>query len=378
MTINLDTFKLHFFGATDTTGYGSVGHDFINQLYHVAGIKNMCVETDWRSSWNSHDNAFTALMTKLRTTKFERPDLVYNLWNPMCSKMYDIGVPHILETVFETNIIQKNWVDICNQYDQTWLPSQFSYDAFVESGVINAKCLPYGFTFWDTNEVIPAIARDSRYKFLFINQWSERKNSYQSIESFCKTFSKKDNVVLYVRSFVLGGLGLTDADIFREISEIKQKWPDSPQIVLLDFFTDDKLPKLYNSVDCLISPSSGEGVGKTIVEAMSQKLPVITTNWSAMTEYCTTDNSLLIDYELGPVKVPANVARLYYFEEPGMEWAYPDFTQFGEYMRYVSENPEVGAKLGQQAAIDVRKQFDWTELLKLRIDAFAEAVSYYE
>ncbi|MDD3039568.1 glycosyltransferase family 4 protein [Bacteroides sp.] len=376
--VEWSNFKLHFNGATDSTGYGSVGHDFINQLFYNAGIENICVETDWRSSWNVHSDEFTQLMTRFRATQFEKPDLVYNLWNPICSKMYDIGVPHVLETVFETNIIQKNWVDICNQYDQTWLPSEFAYNAFVDSGVVNCKMLPYGFTFWDTKEVIPIIARDTRYKFLFINQWSERKNAYQTVEAFCKTFTAKDNVVLYIRSFVLGGIGLTNDYIKEQVRSIKAKYPDSPQIILLDFFRDDKLPKLYNSVDCLLSPSSGEGVGKTIVEAMSQKLPVITTNWSAMSEYCTDKNSLLLNYELVPVNVPPNVAKMYYFEEPGMEWASPNFDEFCEYMQALVDEPALGVKLGTQAAIDVRKQFDWKPLLDARLSAFEEAMGYYE
>lgn len=377
MPIEWSDFKLHFFGATDTTGYGSVGFDFINQLYNN-GIKNMCVETAWESSWNAHNSDFTNLLTNLRRTRIGKPDIIYNLWNPLCAKMYDINIPHVIETVFETNIIQKNWVDICSQFDQTWLPSKFSFDAFERSGVPNCKLLPYGFTFWDTTEVIPTIMRDTRYKFLFINQWSERKNAYQTVETFCKTFTKKDNVVLYIRSFVLGGIGLTNDDIYKQIAEIKQRIPDSPQIILLDFFTDDKLPKLYNSVDCLLSPSCGEGVGKTIVEAMSQKLPVITTNWSAMPEYCNNKNSLLLDYELVPVKVPTNVAKLYYFEEPGMEWAAPDFNQCADYMRMVVDDPALGVKLGTQAAIDVREQFSWDKLLKPRLNAFEEAVTLYE
>jgi len=370
--------KILYNSALCQSGYGQVGADFLQKLYYNTGLTNIRVETDWRSPYQAHGPEVANLINKLGTTNFDSPEIVYNLWNPICAKMYDISVPHIIETVFETNIIQKNWVDICNQFDQTWLPSKFSFDAFETSGVVNCKLLPYGFEFWDSKEVIPKIMNDTRYKFLFINQWSERKNAYETVESFCKTFKRNDNVVLYIRSFVLGGLGLTNDDIYKQIAEIKNRYPDSPQIILLDFFTDDKLPKLYNSVDCLVSCSAGEGVGRTIVEAMSQELPVITTNWSAMTEYCTTNNSFLIDYDLVPVNVPKAVAKLYYFEEPGMKWAAPDFDQFTDCMKALVADPVIGVRKGKQASKDVRAQFDWEKCLPPRIKAMEEAVTLYE
>ena len=366
----LKTSKLLFNGATDTTGYGSVGASFLKQLLGSGfDEKNIQVKTDFTRIDDSHGKEFEYTLKRMCLNNIGHPDIFYSLWNPMCATVYDIQTPQILETVFETDYIQQNWADACNMYDETWLPSQFCVDAFKRSGVNNTKLLPYGFDFSDDVTTLPKLDKDPRYKFLFINQWSNRKYAKETVECFCKTFSSTDNVVLYIRTFVLGGIGLTPLDITKDIREVKTKYPDSPQIVLLDRFNDTTLARLYNSVDCLLSPSRGEGVGRTIVEAMSHGLPVITTNWSAITEYANKSNAFMLDYELVRVQVPSAEARMYYFEDPRMHWAEPSLDGLCDTMKLVVENPEEASAFGNRARIDVRRQYSWEACLPARLEA---------
>ena len=361
--------KLLFNGATDTTGYGSVGVSFLQQLLR-SGVpeNNIQVKTDFARIDNSHGEDWNYKLKQMCLNKIGQPDLFYNLWNPMSSTIYDIEIPQILETVFETDYIQQNWVEACNMYDVTWLPSKFCVDTFKRSGVVNTMYMPYGFDFSDDKSTLKALDNDKRFKFLFINQWSNRKYARETVEAFCKTFTTNDNVVLYIRTFVLGGLGLTPLHITRDIKDIKTKYPDSPQIVLLDHMKDSTIHKLYNSVNCLLSPSRGEGVGRTIVEAMSHALPVITTNWSAMTEYANSNTAYMLDYELVRVQVPDAEAKLYYFDDKRMHWAEPNFEQLCDTIKLVYENYDDAKARGVNASNFVRDYYSWDKCLPARLN----------
>lgn len=374
----LQSKKFLFNGATDDTGYGHVGTSFLKQLINVAKFNpdNIQVKTDFSRINNIHGDDWEYELKKMCLNNIGIPDLIYNLWNPVCSTVYDNEIPQILETVFETNVIQENWVKLCNMYDQTWVPSKFCVDAFKRSGVANVEYLPYGFDFSDDTKTLPVLDADTRFKYLFINQWSNRKFAKETVETFCKTFRSTDNVVLYLRTFVLGGLGLTNMNIIKDIKDIKTKYPDSPQVILLDRFNDKTLPRLYNSVDCLLSPSRGEGVGRTIVEAMSHGLPVITTNWSAMAEYASDKTAYMLDYNLTKVVVPKNEAQLYYFEREDMEWAEPNRKQLADYMLAIKNDPTEAQKRGQAAKEFIREYYSWDKHLQPRLDKMTEACEW--
>jgi glycosyltransferase involved in cell wall biosynthesis len=50
-------------------------------------------------------------------------------------------------------------------------------------------------------------------------------------------------------------------------------------------------------MDCGIFPARAEGWNNEILEVMALNKPIITTNYSAHTEYCTKHNSFLIDVD---------------------------------------------------------------------------------
>ena len=46
--------------------------------------------------------------------------------------------------MFETDRISKEWSDICNTYDEVWVPSKFNKETFIKSGVKGEKIFVVG------------------------------------------------------------------------------------------------------------------------------------------------------------------------------------------------------------------------------------------
>jgi glycosyltransferase involved in cell wall biosynthesis len=67
-------------------------------------------------------------------------------------------------------------------------------------------------------------------------------------------------------------------------------------------------------------------------------------------EFMTPDNSCLVDYRLVPV------GEGEYPHHAGQRWAEPDVDQAAAYMRRLVEDPEFAARIGAQAAQDVREK----------------------
>jgi glycosyltransferase involved in cell wall biosynthesis len=195
---------------------------------------------------------YKSMMLELMKLNVDKPDLIYNLWTPMIVTKTVYPIPMILETMFETSKILPDWVDKCNCVDKVWNPSLWGTKIFKECGVENAVHMPFGMYFSDITDSIKKLDDDPRFKFLFINQYSVRKNAKTVIQAFLETFQATDNVVLYIRADVLTGLesvGFDSNTIIRDATELKIENPDSPQIIILDNIVDETLHKLYNSVD---------------------------------------------------------------------------------------------------------------------------------
>ena len=73
---------------------------------------------------------------------------------------------------------------------------------------------------------------------------------------------------------------------------------DYPNVVLIESdLTGGELKALMAASDALVAPSRGEGFGLPIAEAMLSGLAVIATAHGGHMDFCTDENSWLVDYD---------------------------------------------------------------------------------
>jgi glycosyltransferase involved in cell wall biosynthesis len=182
------------------------------------------------------------------------------------------------------------------------------------------------------------------YVFIMIGKWEIRKGYDLLLDLFNSAFNEKDNVELWL-------LGSSDTNCFsqKEIDEwhsfylsdnnkLKNKTKIFPRLP-----TQLDVAKTISMADCGLFISRAEGWNLELLEVMAMNKPVITTNYSAHTEFCHKDNAYLVNIDSTEKAFDGK-----WFNGQG-NWAKIGSNQIEqtiEHMRYVYKNKIRSNKLG--------------------------------
>lgn len=261
------------------------------------------------------------------------------------------GAIKIGYSMLEVDGVPAEWVRQANLMDEIWVPTRFNYDTFKNSGV----CVPIQIVPLGVNPDLfnPDIRRrrnnNGRFIFLSIFEWGERKNPEMLVRAFMRAFPRNRNVVLIVKVNNRDG----GIDVGRNIRAITEG-RDAPEVCVVENVNIKRheLAALYRYCDCFVLPTSGEGWGMPIIEAMACGLPVISTGWGGSTEFLNERNGYPLEYSV----VPA-VAKCPYYE--GFNWAMPSEGHLIDTMRRVYTNYGEASERGRRAAKEVERMFTW-------------------
>ena len=139
------------------------------------------------------------------------------------------------------------------------------------------------------------------FKLLHISSAFPRKGidillqAYEKLEFkstlIIKTFPNPHNNILSL----LDNLDYSISITYEKNVDLYTK--DDKKILLINKdISQEQIKYLYEKSDILIAPSFGEGFGLPLAEAMLCNLPVITTNYSGQTDFCTDQTSWLVDF----------------------------------------------------------------------------------
>lgn len=254
-------------------------------------------------------------------------------------------------TMLEVNGLPADWVVACNQMDEVWTPSHWGVETFAAAGVIRPLyAMPLGYDPTQFHPRVPVHRLDSRFTFLSIFEWGERKAPEILLRAYVSAFQNHDDVILILRVNNFD----TSISVSQQIASLNLP-ADGPPIAILynQYLRRAQLASLYRSADCFVLTSRGEGWGLPILEAMACGIPVIATNWSAQTEFFHAG----VGYPLRVRSlVPAEAKCPYYL---GWSWAEPDLDHLVYLMRYVYDHPTEARAIGQAAAAEVVQRWTW-------------------
>ncbi|MDA1308692.1 MAG: glycosyltransferase family 4 protein [Proteobacteria bacterium] len=123
------------------------------------------------------------------------------------------------------------------------------------------------------------------------------------------------------------------------------------------------LAQLYRSCDAFLGASRAEGWGLCHMESAACGLPLVTTNYSAPSEWAA-GHAYFLDYRMTDVKT-----RFFNRQDRRQgEWADPNWEQFRQTMRHLVDNPDEAKQRGQAISEHVRRNYDWPVTAKYGAD----------
>ena len=224
--------------------------------------------------------------------------------------------------------------------DEVWVSSEYGLDQYVP--VSSIPVTKVGMSFEDVAVPLRRDAREFTLArlgftpncFIFLAAFDsfsfiQRKNPQSVVRAFLDAFPEEPRARLVLkthnRHFVHDPV---QQKIWQFLDEVVSA---DPRIVILnETLPYEQLIRLKVGCDCYVSLHRSEGWGFGMLEAMHLGIPVLATNYSGNTDFCSADTAWTVDYAMTPIG-----GGDYIFVKPGQVWAEPDHADAVRQMRSV-------------------------------------------
>ena len=296
-------------------------------------------------------------------------------WDPSLAKN-NIGIT----AGVETNICSPNWVQACNAMNHVIVPSTFTKEMFVNSGVNeqHISVVPEAYTcgIKETDEKAGLVKSldnlPTKFNFLMFGQLtgqdpdSDRKNTFYGLKWFAEAFKDDPDVGVVVKTN-MGRLTAIDRHQTRGIfeallREIKQG--PYPKFYLAHGFMDEnEIAGLYQSknIKALLAPTRGEGWGLPILDAAVNGLPVIATNATGHMDFMKKVKFLTLDYDITDVPPQKIDGRIWI---QGTKWAQVREQSFKKRIIKFRKSPDLPSEWAKSAAPQMSEEYSLSSVIK--------------
>lgn len=287
------TINLHC-PVTNSTGYGISSHNIFRGLQqngyniHLFPIGQASVESE-------EDKADILNILRETNTKWNKNNPCLKIWHQY-DLSHRIGSGRYGSLIFfelnRLNDIEKNMI---NNLDVVFVASKWGKQVLLDNDITTEIVVsPLAVNTNIFQKVLTTNKDNDKYVFINIGKWELRKGHDFLIEAFNNAFTEQDNVELWMLNH---NFFLTENEqkIWQNLY-LKSKLGSKIKIFPRQK-THQDLAQIINLADCGIFPARAEGWNNEILEVMAMDKPIITTNYSAHTEYCTDKNSYLINID---------------------------------------------------------------------------------
>lgn len=262
---------------------------------------------------------------------------IHILWNIKNENL--IGRKLIFYWVWELETLPKYWNYFKGVASEIWTPSNFSADTIAKVFDVPINIVPLAVALSDNKLPLnaPEIKKNigiEKNSFVALQSFSfsssiERKNVLGAIEAFKIAFGKSMSHTLILR--YTNSINYNDA-----LNRLKFAIQESGiNCHLIEGQSLQDMYDFYAIADVYISLHRSEGFGLNIAEALINKIPCITTNWSGNLTFTPNDYPFLI--EQTPIAI-YDIDKIYVNNKA--KWAQPNITQAASIIKEISLHVE--------------------------------------
>jgi glycosyltransferase involved in cell wall biosynthesis len=270
--------------------------------------------------------------------------------------------------LWELDVLPKSHVFGAELVDEIWAPSQFVAEVYAAATNREVKLVKKFITMPDLGPAPPR--PEGPFSFLTsfdFHSGVERKNPFAVVRAFQDAFPHHDrDVTLTVKTteYVHGHWG----DANNQWQLIQEAAARDPRItIIVDALPEREFFGLIRSHDCVVSSHRAEGFGYLPAYAMSFRKPVIVTDYSGTTDFCTDETAYPVSHRLVPVR-----PREFISEVPGARWAEIDHDHLVAAMREVRADRAGAARRAARAARLIAGEY----ALRAQAERYREALEW--
>ena len=328
-------------------GYGITGLNICKSLSQITDVSLWPIGQP--TVTNEEDaRCITELISMSKMPVFEAPQI--KIWHQHDMSSFAghglrIGFP-----IFELDTFNDLEKHHLGSLDRIFVCSQWAKDVCLSNIDFDENridVIPLGVD----SDIFKYVEKEHTDKTIFFNcgKWEVRKGHDILYKAFEEAFTEEDNVELwmmcdnpfYSESEQSEWIGLYNrSNLSKKIKFIGRKE------------TQQEVYNIMSQTDCGVFPSRGEGWNLELLEMMSCGKQVIATDYSAHTEFCNTDNSLLVQIKNKELAYDGK-----WFHGKCGNWAEigdEEISSIALAMREVHKN-----KKKNQAGIETAHQYTW-------------------
>lgn len=284
--------KLNYTAPICGTGYGLTS---IHLLKHLKNTYDITVFPIGQMSPETKQDHDIIIPMHEKNKEFETNATCIKIWHQfdLASRIGRgkyFGFP-----IFELDKFSDNEKNHMRSCDHLFVCSNWAKQVVQNQSLdLNIDVIPLGVdtSVFDCN--IKVQDHSDKYVFLSIGKWEKRKSHDILIDCFNKAFSKEDNVELWLATY---NPFLNESDTHTWLSLVKNSKLYDKIKVFNRLQTQHDLAFLIQHSSCGVYLSRAEGWNLELLETIVMNKPVIATNYSGHTEFCTDKNSFLVSIE---------------------------------------------------------------------------------